>query len=467
MLNEANFEQIIHEHLSATTFVVAFSGGLDSLVLLYLLKKLKDKNKTQIFPNIKVIHINHQLSKNADLWEKHCFEIARMWQLEFFSEQVKINLDKEQNIEEKARVMRYQAFSRYIGENDVLLTAHHQDDQAETILLHLFRSSNVHGLQGMKMQREFGLGQLFRPLLNFTRLEILNFAEKENLKWIEDESNMTLKFSRNYLRHQVIPLIQERWNSFSKNVLQTAKLCEETSTILYECAKEDLMEVSDNVSSINPRVETLICRYYDDKPLSISKILQYSTPRQKNLLYFWLKEIKPNSKVINKILSEICYAKEDRLPKLKLANFIISRYQNKLFKLPEFIFNKLEPSPEFIINSKNNINFSLFPFGSIVFTKNFQYAHNKKNLINIPNAACIKIDFRRGGEKFKLPGHKKHHFIKNIFQEWFIPPWIRDKIPLIYINNELAAIADLCVSEDYSPLSNLETCFSIEWQFSG
>src|SRR3990167_1759438 len=204
LIKEA-LKKFLAAHSPQSTLWIAYSGGVDSHVLLHALAESKSQNSGL---DIRVVHINHGISMNADVWQQHCQKICQTLnvQLEVFSIAAGKKFNK--NLEAQARAARYEIFGQLLKPGDFLLTAHHQDDQAETLLLHLFRGAGVKGLAAMPMIKIFQLGFLARPLLSVPRAEIINYANQQQLKWIEDESNSDTAFSRNLLRQEVITLLK-------------------------------------------------------------------------------------------------------------------------------------------------------------------------------------------------------------------------------------------------------------------
>ena len=180
---------------------IAFSGGVDSTVLLHATNSLCDQVKHEI----RAIHINHQIHTDAHQWEKSCLVYCQSINVNFFSINVDISPHRGSGIEGAARKARYQAFAEHLKEDDILLMAHHADDQVETVLLQLFRGTGLHGLAGCANSRPVGKAMLFRPFMNLSRQQIIEYANENNLTWLNDPSNDSMTHDRNYLRHQVMP----------------------------------------------------------------------------------------------------------------------------------------------------------------------------------------------------------------------------------------------------------------------
>ena len=202
---------------------VAFSGGIDSVALLYACSVLKKDGRLN---ELKAIHVNHNLSINAKLWEDHCINICKKLDIELIIYNIFIEINKD-GLESAARKGRYDVFNKVVKHNEQLLLGHHADDVAETILFRLFRGTGIDGLQGPKPKRKIGEGTLIRPLLKFSKKELLDFITTNKIDYIEDESNKESNQDRNYIRNKIMPLIHERWQNSEKRIQLTSELIQE------------------------------------------------------------------------------------------------------------------------------------------------------------------------------------------------------------------------------------------------
>jgi len=368
---------------------VAFSGGVDSCVLLHLLQSTLKKSA------LKAVHINHQLLPESVSWEKHCRSICKNLNIPLKIIRVTIIKKPGESLEAKAREARYAAFKKILKKNDILFTAHHQEDQAETVLLQLFRGAGLRGVSAMPKIMPFGQGRLYRPLLMLNQQFILDYAKSQNLHWLDDPSNQNTQFDRNYLRHQVLPVLQQRWPKISKILARFSQHCAEQEKILMDTAANDIS-----------------CA--DFKTLSPS--------RQKNILRYQIKHHKlpvPGEKILDEIL-KIVSANTDRNPCVKWPGGECLRFKYKLYfrasplLSPKFNPQKLNPQ-------------------QLSWCK--KYLHPKK----------FTVKFRQGGEKFKPANSARTRTLKNLFQEWKIPPWERPTVPLAYQHNKLIAVIGYAV----------------------
>lgn len=390
-----------------TTFWVAFSGGLDSHVLLHVCAALQK--------NVKAIHINHGLSANAVSWEKHCYFICHDLNVPMMSQSLQMPRLKGQSVEAYAREQRYLLFANLLKEGDCLLTAHHQDDQAETILLQLIRGAGIKGLASMPSIKSLGKGFHYRPFLHITREDLEKYAKEHQLQWIEDESNENSHFDRNFLRHNVLPMLKKRWPSVTKTLARSAK----------HCAEAELLLAGEGGG---------------DNQLSIKKLLLLPHLKQRYLLRAWLDSLHfppPSEAKLQQIIQTVIPAAKDRFPLVTWGEYEVRRYQETLFALP-----KRANFDQSIVLKWDFKKPLLLPDGRMIralLTK-------RENLFNIESSCEVR--FRQGGEKCRL-SESHRHSLKNLFQAWGVPPWERNRVPLIFINDELAAVVGYFYDKRY------------------
>ncbi len=393
--------------------IIGFSGGIDSTVLLHQLVQLREQHPEI---HLRAIYINHQLSENAERWGLHCESICKDWDVEFEAISVNAKPNPGESPEAAARNARYRIFFDKIQADEYLLTAHNADDQVETVFLQLLRGAGPKGLSAMPEKTEFTVGFHARPLLSYSREEILRYAKKHNLVWIEDESNLNNKFDRNFLRNNVIPLLKQRWPQLASTVSRSARHCAEAKSLLEEVGINDLV----------------LCQS-DDEVILISALEKLSYSRQKNAIRTWLDEnnFPPiDNKKIDELLKVFLKAREDQQPLLCWENIEVRRHKDKLF----FMNKLLSHDPSLIIkwDMKNKIE---LPNGlGTLDPKDF----------DIVNRDNITVRFRQGGEVCRPVGRKETHTLKHLFQEWDVPAWYRDRIPLIYVGNDITYVVGYC-----------------------
>lgn len=383
---------------------IGFSGGLDSCVLLHQLSL----NPT-LHPKLTAIHINHHLSPHADEWAIFTQKTAQSLNIAF--QTFSVTLDKKNNLEEAARDARYEIFASLLQDtHDILVLAHHQNDQAETVLMHLFRGAGVDGLAAIPEWRSLGKGQIYRPFLHLSRQDLEHYAAEKKLQWIEDESNQDTHFDRNFLRINIIPQLQKRWPTLIQNLSRTAQHCASAKQFIH--------------TEISKILETMLKDGIDEKQrLSIDALLLYPRDTQCLLLREWLARQhfkKPNQDKIIRILDELIVAKLDGNPIVSWKEGKVRRYQGWLYAIsadgPSLRGAQRRGNPGEVECAKKKLT---------MLKKQYPDAH-------------IEIRFRQGGETMRL--HGKTHTLKKLFQEWGIPPWERDRIPLIYKDNVLVDV---------------------------
>ena len=220
---------------------IGYSGGPDSSALLYFLSKICSEYNL----DLSAIHINHNISKNSNDWEVHCKETCKDLNINFINESTNI-IPSGGGTEASARNERYRIFEKYLDHNDQLLTAHHSDDVTETIFLRLLRGTGIDGLQGPHKKRNLGKGYLIRPFLKISKKDIMQYLELNKIKYIQDSSNIDNSFDRNFLRNEIFPVLNERWNDFSKRVFKTSQLIEERNTNFSNLLKNNYKDLIKN-----------------------------------------------------------------------------------------------------------------------------------------------------------------------------------------------------------------------------
>ncbi len=404
-------------------FWIAYSGGVDSHVLVFALSRLRQQ-LSEI--DIRVVHVDHQLSPLSSQWSEHCRQVCQ--QLQFPSQCIVVDAKAAsgESPEAKAREARYQAFKSILTASDCLLTAHHQDDQAETLLLQLLRGSGPRGLAAMPRYSQLGEGLLCRPLLDLSREQIHQYAQSNQLQWIDDISNDNPAFDRNFLRLQVIPLIKQRWPAMAKTVSRSAQLCADTIEIIDTIANEDLQHVMDG----------------SNERLSISRLQSLSRERQHNVVRAWLDRLHlpcPSQRTLHHIWSQVIETLPESTPCLQWPGAEVRRYRDHLFAMTAM--------PEF--DSSQRLMWSLEQSVAIAGVGQLKAIPAISRGLSQQLQQPVTIRFRQGGERCKLPKRGGEHSLKNVFQELGIVPWMRERIPLIYVRDQLAAIGDLLICEGF------------------
>ncbi|KTD61622.1 tRNA lysidine(34) synthetase TilS [Legionella spiritensis] len=405
------------ELFSRKRLYVGFSGGLDSTVLLHLLATHPDLKR-----KLSAIHINHGLSPNAQIWELHCRRFCR--QLDIPCLVKRVSCQQEANIEESARRARYQVLAGLVQENECLLMGHHLDDQAETLLLQLFRGAGIDGLAAIPAQSRIGQGELHRPLLSCPRSVLKQYANTHQLDWIDDESNEDTRFSRNFIRHRVLPLIQERWEGVHRTLARTAQHCQQAQANLQDLAELDC-----------PALKEVSSR------LSVRHLTHLAPARISNVLRTWLRQNQvrlPTTATFSRLIDEIILAGDDANPQVAWDEVVIRRYRQTLYLLP-----------------RQSVDTTLKPMVWTSFPKPLDLGeqcgvlrarHAPTGIVIVPGST-IEVRYRQGGETLFWHGQTKS--LKKLMQEWQIPVWLRQRTPLLYMNNQLVMVVGYAISDHF------------------
>lgn len=429
-LNTAYLQQQLNRLPLLSHYHVAFSGGRDSHVLLHLLAGLR-----QQLPglNISAIHIHHGLQEQADNWAEHCKKTGD--DLNIGVQIIHVTVEKRGSIEAAARSARYKAFNEIIQPGEGLLLAHHLDDQAETLLLQLFRGSGVAGLSAMPAVTTFAEGWLLRPLLDVPRKLIEAYGDTHNLRWIEDPSNLDTSFDRNYLRHSILPELSQRWPSLTNTLSRAASHQAEAAALLDVLAEQDYQECKGSHQKL--------------KTLSVSSLMKLDAGRQRNLLRYWFRQVchlpLPDTRHILRIQSEVLTASRDATPLVEWQGVELRRYRNELYAKD----NSREQSFREAYMSQypwDLLGPFLLPDGSMLLPEQTTGIGMKASLMGKGN---IRVGFRKGGEKCRPAGRRHHHALKKLMQEWGVPPWMREQVPLIFVGDEIAQVVGFCLCEPF------------------
>jgi len=399
--------------------VVAFSGGLDSSVLLHMLAE----QKATFGFKLEAVHVHHGLSPNADDWASFCQRSCKALNIPIRVVNVDVAKDSGVGTEAAARHARYEALSQ--SDADLIVLAHHQDDQAETLIIQLLRGSGAKGLAAMPIIDSER--RLFRPLLDISRAEMLRYAETRHIAWIEDESNQDQRYDRNYLRHALMPVIERRFKSAKKVLARTAGHMAESAELLDDLAVIDAACTGLSEWDIKQR-------------LPLACLQQLSLPRARNLLRWWLALNQldmPSAARLEDMLSQLLSARADAVIGVKInADTQLRRYQNDVYI--ESRHNVLPIS--LLWSGQSHID---LPDGSQLI---FERQIGQGLAIERLGIDKLRIASREGGERFRPDANRPTRTLKHLLQEANIPPWERTKLPLIYLQDELALVPSIGIA---------------------
>jgi tRNA(Ile)-lysidine synthase len=393
------------------------SGGLDSTVLLHALAR-DPQARAQ---GLRAVHVHHGLHSSADQWAKHCAEFCNVLGVPLSMVEVQVERDAGHGLEAAARKARYAAFENLLLPDEILITAHHRDDQAETFLLRALRGSGPDGLAAMRPWRTLAAGQHWRPLLDTPRSELLAYAEQHGLAWLDDPSNQDLQHDRNFLRQRVLPLLRERWPQVDAAFARSAVLSADAVELL---EREDALALA-------------MARTVDPRALSVPVLLDLPVARRARALRRWIEELGlpplPGEGVAQ-IETDLLPARADARACFEWRDGVIERWRDLLHAQ-----RRREPLPSGWNAEWNGQEPLPLPGG---------------DLLRLEGAAAfpspLRVSARQGGERIALPGRAHSHTLKNLLQELGVPPWEREALPLLSnAAGELVAVADLAYSAGF------------------
>ena len=415
--------------------LVGLSGGVDSVVLLDALHRIA---RTLGF-HLSALHVNHQLSPNAGRWSAFCRDWCRARGIPFRA--VKVRVLRGNSVEAAARAARYAAFAGAAA--DYVVLAHHQDDQAETVLLQLLRGAGVKGLAAMPLLRAEGRGPrvegkttrhstldtrhatpaILRPLLDVTRAEILEYARKRKLRWIEDESNQDVYFQRNYLRHEVLPVIARRFPAYRATLARAAQHLAEAARTLDEVAAADGAE------------------WIESGSLAVDALRRLPAARARNLLRYFLAGhglTMPGAGRLEEALRQALDAKQDARVLVELGNFTLRRHAGNL----HLVRSGSAPPAHFEKRWRGEKEIALPELGGVL-----SLAPARGSGISLARlgARPVTIRVRQGGERLQPDCRRPRRSLKNLLQEARLPPWQRERLPLLYCGEHLVWVAGIGV----------------------
>ena len=412
---------------------VAFSGGVDSTVLLAALARLP------LRVPLRAAHVDHGLHADSATWSEHCAGVAAELGVEHVSVRVAVDSAARSGLEAAARAARYRALADLMSPGDVLLTAHHGDDQLETVLLRLLRGTGVRGLRGIRDHEPFGSGRLARPLLGCTRAEILEQARAWSLRWLEDPANRNLEHDRNFLRAMVVPPLVERWPAAARSAQRLAEQMADAERILDEVAMRDAAGVADPCRVPRAALESL------------------EPARQRSLLRHLLRcggFEPPSAQKIEELRAALLGARHDALPQIRWPGV-----DARVFREHLYLMGTLPPASlrGYAARLDKRAGWT-GPEGELTFERLDDGPGLPESWLD----DGLTLRFRGGGEDFRPLAHAHSRPLKRWLQEAAIVPWMRARIPLLYRHEKLVAVGDLWLADETRSASN-EPRWRIAW----
>ncbi len=398
-------------------FVIAFSGGLDSTVLAHAVVT------ADTGVPVLAVHIDHGLHDDSAAWAAHCEAFAAGLGIEYRGREVTVQLESGKGPEASAREARYTALHAELQHGDWLLSAHHREDQAETLLLNLVRGSGPAGIAGIGAIRRFGPGWLARPLLDIDRAALAAYADVNALDWVEDPSNTDRRFDRNFLRHEILPRLKARWPDIALRLQRSAAHAGEAATLLADLADVDLEALGGRAGR-----------------LPVGGLLALPRSRQKNVIRHALRLAglsTPTALQLDRILHEVLPAREDAQPHVSWPGASVRRYRNGLYLLPETLAAVPAAAP---------VQGESISLGAGLGTLYFEPCAGTGLAPRLLERG-LRLAVRKGGEEIQPVGQTHTRKLKKLLQEAGIVPWMRDRVPLVYAGDELVAVGDLWLAD--------------------
>jgi tRNA(Ile)-lysidine synthase len=397
---------------------LAYSGGMDSRVLLHALVALG----AQLRSELRAIHVDHGLQSRSADWAEHCRAQCDALGVPLELRRLTPGRARGESREAAARQARYAALRDAVGAGDILLTAQHLDDQAETLLLALLRGSGVKGLAAMPALTPFGPAWLLRPLLDYPRSALLAYAREQGLDWVEDPSNADLSYDRNFLRARVLPLLAERWPACAASLARSASHCAEAQHLVEQAAEQELARLR------GTRTGSLsACAFAACEPLLGKAVLRH-----------WIAHLglpPPGMRQLERIRHELLGARADRSPLVAWPGCEVRRYRDDLFAMPPL---PAHPGPLDIPWGSGVLGLPE-ELGRLVLTDSRGRALDPASLW--PQG--LRVRFAVPGLSCRPAAGARRRQLKQLYQEAGVPPWLRPYVPCLFLETELLAVGDL------------------------
>jgi tRNA(Ile)-lysidine synthase len=415
-----------HGNAVGRRYCLAYSGGMDSTALLVALHSLANR----CMPGaLRAVHVHHGLHPDAGGWATHCQARCEALRVPLRVLDVDATPGRGESPEARAREARYGALRAELASGEVLLTAHHADDQLETVLIQLLRGAGVAGLAAMPPAARFGPGWHMRPLLEFPRAALEAWLESRGeTGWIEDPANADPRFARNHLRGAVLPSIRAHWPAAAVAAARAARHCAEAAGLLDELAELDAATCA------------------ADETLDLTRMRSLSPARCRNLVRWQARRLglpTPDESRLATLLEQLFQAAADARPEVRWPGVVALRYAHRLWLIPA---DALQAAPGPLAWPDPHEPLAL---GAGLGTLSLEPSTDGGLRPEALRLAPWRIVSRRGGERLRLPGRAGRRSLKKLLHAAGVPPWLRSRIPLLEIGGKLAAVGDLWIDEDW------------------
>jgi len=415
---------------------VALSGGLDSIVLLAALARLRDAGSLSL--PLRAVHVDHGLHADSATWSAACHAFTASAAVPFLSVNVAAQARDGESPEAAARAARYAALKAQLAAGEVLLTAHHADDQLETILLQWLRGGGLKSVAGMRRLVRCGPGWHARPLLGLSRHELQSWAEAQRLRWQEDPSNGDPRFDRNYLRLEVLPTLRARWPAAARTAGRVAQFAEEALELERSVAEADLGGVAEGAALSLPRLHAL------------------PPARQRAALRAWLKALDlplPSARTMAALLHDMTAAAADRIPVVDWPGAVVRRYRDRLYAEPARV-------TKFAQGAWRTADSRVWPLGAGASLELVSERGRGLSRERLPTE--LQVVARMDGAGFRAQGGAHRRPLRKWFQDRGVLPWRREALPLLCVADQIVAIADLSCAAEFAARPE-EPSWCVRW----
>lgn len=410
---------------SMRRYLIALSGGADSMALLHAMCALRERLAPA---RIVAVHVHHGLHEQADAWQRLCGRVCDALEVRLQVLQVDAVAARGESPEAAARRARYQALARLPDVDEAVCTAHHRRDQAETLLLQLVRGAGPAGLAAMPTLARLGRGWLARPLLDTGPHALRDYLVRYGVEWSEDPSNEDRSLDRNYLRHEILPLLERRWPGVQRTLARVAAHQADSAVLAADLAQIDLRDAHGAVPDT----------------LSIEALSLLAPARARNLLRGWLVERglpAPGAVHLAQILDELVAARDDARPLVTWPGAEVRRFRDAVHAGPPMPVH--DPARVLVWQPEQMLDLA---HGRLEATA----AEGRGIDAERCRRARLEVRFRQGGERLRPAGRRHSTTLKKLLQASAVPPWLRDRIPLIYVDDELAAVVGVGVDQAFA-----------------